>query len=158
MWNLSPRSLQLRAFFVGTSSMNAGNAFLKLFPQVLNEIEVGALAGRLHYDHTVGGEPIKKKDTDGLRHFTLYDVVERVLRVIILLKRVTKPWGGTSEREHYILQDMFVHKAIHVASDAVKRSEPIAAEQDHTITLPPLCFTVGVWYFELNLVPTGRFA
>uniref|UniRef100_A0A8R1HKY9 Uncharacterized protein n=1 Tax=Caenorhabditis japonica TaxID=281687 RepID=A0A8R1HKY9_CAEJA len=52
MWNLSPRSLQLREFFVGTSSTNAGNAFLKLFPQVLNGIEVGALAGRLHYDHT----------------------------------------------------------------------------------------------------------
>uniref|UniRef100_A0A8R1EI26 Uncharacterized protein n=1 Tax=Caenorhabditis japonica TaxID=281687 RepID=A0A8R1EI26_CAEJA len=33
-----------------------------------------------------------------------------------------------SERDHYTLQDLFVHKAINVASDAVKRSNPMAAK------------------------------
>uniref|UniRef100_A0A8R1J0B6 HTH_Tnp_Tc3_1 domain-containing protein n=1 Tax=Caenorhabditis japonica TaxID=281687 RepID=A0A8R1J0B6_CAEJA len=129
---------------VGT---DAENASLKLFPQVLNEIEVGALAGRLHYDHTVGGKPIlKKKDTDGLRHFIRFDVVGRVFRVIILLKRVTNPWGGMSKREHYILQDLFVHKAIHVASDAVKRSDPMAAEAG------PYHHVAANMFYSLSLV------
>uniref|UniRef100_A0A8R1ESW3 Uncharacterized protein n=1 Tax=Caenorhabditis japonica TaxID=281687 RepID=A0A8R1ESW3_CAEJA len=33
-----------------------------------------------------------------------------------------------SKRDHYTLQDLFVHKAINVASDAVKRSNPMAAK------------------------------
>uniref|UniRef100_A0A8R1E8F3 Uncharacterized protein n=1 Tax=Caenorhabditis japonica TaxID=281687 RepID=A0A8R1E8F3_CAEJA len=41
--------------------LSTGNASLKLFPQVLDGVDVGALAGPLHYGHTVGGEPILKK-------------------------------------------------------------------------------------------------
>ncbi|GBL91603.1 hypothetical protein AVEN_23657-1 [Araneus ventricosus] len=112
--------------FIGIPCISSYKTTFQLGPYSFANVKVWGLAWSVKESHMTAGEPVR-------------DVLGSVLPIIILLENEATINRIECIQEHGVLKDVFILKLIHDSLNT-----PQGALQ--TMTFPPPCFIVGIWY------------
>jgi hypothetical protein len=125
-------TLQILSSSVRLDEKCCCTAHLQVSPEMLNRVQVLALAGPL-------------KDTQRLVPKTLLRCLSYVLRVVVLLEGEPLPQSEVlSALEQVFIKDLCT--LLRSAFPSILTSLPVTAAEKHphSMMLPPPCFTVGM--------------